>query len=468
MDRDQLHYVAGRGVYSLLQFAALVVFSRLLPPSQYGLYAIGLATAFLGNALFFKWIKHSILRFSSVDDPRRFDVLDHARDRFVRVSLFVVVLGLLASAGAYVLLDATAAVLALAVAVVLVVQGFFEIHLDFRRSVQRSARYAVGLVTKAGVLLVVGAALAAGVGTFLGPLAGVAVGFLVGGLVLGGRGPADLGESPLDSEDRQRVRAYGVPMAIMFVFTYAMSQMDRILLGVLASSAAAGVYSVAYDIARQAVFVPLMAVSLSYFPTIVDEYEGQIGDRVTAIISENVNYILALGVPAAVGISLVAEPLAELLLDPAYAATAAGLIPFVAAGAFLLAFQEFTFNRPFQLEEATRSLSVIHGAGAVFNLVANLALIPVFGVHGAAATTVATYVFTFAVKWYRTRDRMSLIPDVRLYAAIGVATTAMVAVLVLLGSPQGALALAGAILGAAAVYLVLLGAVWRPELPGLG
>jgi O-antigen/teichoic acid export membrane protein len=464
MDRDQLTYVAGRGVYSLLQFAALIVFSRLLVPSQYGLYAIGIATAFLGNAVFFKWIKHSVLRFSSAEDPRSGDVLAHARARYLGMAVLVAVLGLLASAGAYVLAGPWAAWLAAGTALVLIGQGFFEIHLEFRRSIQESTRYAIALTAKAGGLLGVGAALALRLDTFVGPLGGAAVGFLVGGLVLGGRLPGSWTDTPLDRDERRRVRGYGLPLAVMFVFTYAMSQMDRILLGVLASSRAAGIYSVAYDIARQAIFVPLMAVSLSYFPAMVDAYEGEIGPEVGRLLQENVNYLLALGVPAAVGISLVAEPLTALLLDPAYAETGARLVPFVAAGAFLLAFQEFTFNRPFQLSERTRPLSVIHGAGAAFNLVANLVLIPLFGVFGAAVTTVLTYVGTFAVKFHRTREALTLSPDVRLYVGIGLATTGMVAVLVVFPSMQGLFALAGAIAAGALVYLATLGIVWRPEL----
>jgi O-antigen/teichoic acid export membrane protein len=468
MDRDQLTYVGARGVYSLLQFAALIVFSRLLVPSQYGLYAIGLASAFLGNAVFFKWIKHSVLRFSTAGDPRSPEVLAHARDRYLAMALLVAVVGLLASAGAYVLVDRTAAWLAVGTALVLALQGFFEIHLEYRRSIEASTRYALGLVTKAGVLLVVGAALALGLDSFLGPLAGVAVGFLVGGLVLGGRAPTAWASSPLDEGERQRVRDYGLPLAVMFVFTYAMSQVDRILLGALASSAAAGVYSVAYDIARQAIFVPLMAVSLVYFPRMVEAYQGEMGEQVTAILSENVHYLLALGIPAAVGISLVAEPLLGLLLDPAYAETGATLIPFVAAGAFLLAVQEFTFNRPFQLAEVTRPLSVIHGAGAVFNVLANLVAIPLYGVHGAAGTTVATYLFTFVVKWYRAREELSFDVDVRLFVAVGLATAAMAGVLVVYPAVGSLAALAGAIALGALVYLATLGAVWRPELPEIG
>jgi len=467
VDRDTLVYVGGRGTYSLLQFGALVVFSRLLPPSEYGLYAIGLATAALGNAVFFNWIKHFVLRFSTGDDPQRFAVLAHARRRYAALVGLVVVVGLLAAAGAYVWLDARAAILAAGVAAVLACQGLFELHLEYRRSVEDSARYAAGLVTKAVAVLGLGGGLALTLGTFVGPLAGVAAGFLAGAGLLAvgiptGEGPA------LDGDDRRRLRTYGLPLAAMFVFTYVMAQIDRILLGVLVDSGAAGVYAVSYDIAQQAIFVPLMAVSLSYFPRAVAAYEGQLAGRVVEILEENVNYLVALGVPATVGLSLVAGDLTRILLDPAYAEVGRVLVPFVASGAFLLGFQEFSFNRAYQLEESTRPLSVIHAAGAGVNLLANLAAIPIWGVLGAAATTVVTYALTFALKAYRVGGAFAIVNDGRLWVGVGLGTGAMAASLLALPRLEGYVGLAGAISGAALVYLVVLWIVWQPELPDIG
>ena len=59
---------AGNGV---LAIATLAAFTRLLSPAEYGIYAIGMATANMASAILFQWLNVAVGRFypMHLDDP---------------------------------------------------------------------------------------------------------------------------------------------------------------------------------------------------------------------------------------------------------------------------------------------------------------------------------------------------------------------------------------------------------------
>src|SRR5690606_14383604 len=55
-------YLLSRIVPGLGAFASLVIYTRLLSPDEYGIYALAIATIFLLQALVFSWLELSVLR----------------------------------------------------------------------------------------------------------------------------------------------------------------------------------------------------------------------------------------------------------------------------------------------------------------------------------------------------------------------------------------------------------------------
>src|SRR3954454_3444372 len=80
MQRDGKHvlshagiYLVARGLPGIIAFLAIPLFSRLLLPSDYGRYALVMATVGLLNALLFQWLRLSLVRYLPAfkDDPAR-------------------------------------------------------------------------------------------------------------------------------------------------------------------------------------------------------------------------------------------------------------------------------------------------------------------------------------------------------------------------------------------------------------
>ena len=66
-------YLVARGVPGIVSFVAIPLFTWLLTPAQYGQYALIIAAVLIGNALFFQWVRLSLLRYlpAHQDDPVR-------------------------------------------------------------------------------------------------------------------------------------------------------------------------------------------------------------------------------------------------------------------------------------------------------------------------------------------------------------------------------------------------------------
>ena len=61
--RDSAIYLLARGVPAAISFAALAVYTRILSPEEFGLYALAMTAVTLGNALLFRWLNAGVKRY---------------------------------------------------------------------------------------------------------------------------------------------------------------------------------------------------------------------------------------------------------------------------------------------------------------------------------------------------------------------------------------------------------------------
>ena len=61
--RHSLAYLIARGVPGAVNFLAIIAYTRLLSPSEYGIYAVTLAGVGLANVVFFQWMRLALIRF---------------------------------------------------------------------------------------------------------------------------------------------------------------------------------------------------------------------------------------------------------------------------------------------------------------------------------------------------------------------------------------------------------------------
>ena len=105
------------------------------------------------------------------------------------------------------------------------------------------------------------------------------------------------------------------------------------------------------------------------------------------------------------GVSLCAEPILSLMVDPAYL-PAASIIPVICLAYIFFSMHDH-FRVPVMLEKRTIALVPVYATGAAINVGGNFLLIPYLGTHGAAWMSVLTFAsFAFLGLWrYRMIDR---------------------------------------------------------------
>lgn len=231
------------------------------------------------------------------------------------------------------------------------------------------------------------------------------------------------------------------PFGLNLLYGSIYLQVDVLLLAVLRDDTEVGVYRGAVMLIA---LFPVIATTLTtgVFPR-MSRHLGQ-PEAASDELSFVLRVLLALSLPAAVGGMLVAEELMVFLGGAPFAVSA---LPFVIMAPLLpLRFVNnataMTLSALNRQEDRTRGVFY----AAIFNLLANLAVIPTWGALGAAATTLATEILLAA--WFRWRIT-------GLVHGLGLGSS-------LLRTGLPALFMAGLILALPAIHVlftVLLGAV---------
>ena len=224
---------------------------------------------------------------------------------------------------------------------------------------------------------------------------------------------------------------------------------DFIFLRVLHGTAAVGYYAAGYTLVT--FFLNLgIAYNLSLLPSLT-RLRNTAGELETLFHTATAQ-VFAIGLPLAVGGSLLAVPIVRLLFGPGYAASAA---PF----AILIWAIPLNLLRDVPLmallsAEGERWVFRVTLISAGLNLVLNIALIPTFGLVGAASATVLTEAVRMMLAAWVARGLGFHLPGPRRFVKAGLATLAMAGCLLLLPNVPVWLSVAA---GGVAYLLVLAG-----------
>ena len=372
----------------LVNLVALSMYTRWLTPHEYGLYALVLAGLGVWNAIGFNWLRVSAIRHLPVEQDRRPRFLGAVYAIYLCVGLVSVVLG-----GLVVVLvrDAGFRPLLLAAVLLLLCQTWLELKLDLLVAALEPGKYAVIAVARAILAAVLGGWLAyAGAGA-AGVIIGSALGYLLPALAIRLR---DAGSVHLSRSDWHTVRTilhFGLPLAGVYLFGVFTVWSDRILLGWIAGTLAVGQYAAASDLALPTISALMMTVNLSAFPLAVRAYETVGATAAAERLREHGIVLVALALPAAVGLALVASQVSGIVLGHEFHDSARYLIPPIALGAFLAGIKAFYFDFAFQLGSATRQQLRLSVVSALLGVVLNLIWIPRFGALGSAYAMVVTF-----------------------------------------------------------------------------
>ena len=151
-----------------------------------------------------------------------------------------------------------------------------------------------------------------------------------------------------------------------------------------------GLYAVATGIVDRAVTLVFMAVTLGAFPLAIDALERDGVAAARRQLMTNATALLALAVPAVVGIACLARPIADVLVGPDYRAGVVAMMPAIALLSLLRGFTVHYFDHALHLGCRTDLFLFTVGPAAAVSLVLNPLLIPRLGIMGAIHVALTT------------------------------------------------------------------------------
>jgi O-antigen/teichoic acid export membrane protein len=187
-----------------------------------------------------------------------------------------------------------------------------------------------------------------------------------------------------------------------------MSRIDLILLGSIKGASEAGIYAIA---SRAAEFVPffLLAINISIAPKISHLYHSGEHEKLQRLATASARRLVWVTLPVTLVLIILAQPLIKFLYGDNFAEGAIALQILAVAQFFTIASGPvgILLNMTNHANTSAKSFA----AGAIANVILNLALIPRFGYAGAATATAASIAFCNALRWYWVRRYLKLKPS---------------------------------------------------------
>lgn len=414
--RDFASYLPTQVLPALTGLLVLPLLARKLSPTYLGVVALAQTMVTLGWTLIGGWLATAVIReLPRYAHARRVGDFRHTLSR----ALVLIVCGLGAFAGAVVVIGLFSRavgdheVFIVAATAGLVVQNT-AVSL-FAATLRPRSYVAVDMTARTGgyVLGVVLVYSGRGVN---GYLAGLAFASIVTGLIgLLFAWPRE-GVRTVPAEDATPEEngvvpwlRFGVPAATAGIATWGLAFIDRYLLAGFKDAAAVGVYSIGNLIGDKPVYVPTMAFITAAGPLLVTAYETRGRGEVERLMRSYTRVLILLTLPVVAFLVVAASPVVAVVAGSSQYHEAARVVAVVAVGSTLYALTLVAYTG---LIVAKRTVPMVYAsfAGLVANIVANVVLIPPFGIVGAAiATPIGTGAFLLATQiWSRRYARWSV------------------------------------------------------------
>ncbi len=388
--RGVVGYLPVNVVQAVAGFGAIVVFTRMLTPSQYGDYALAFSVTGVVYSCLFVWIEAAMARFYAAEDAvGRLSLYATLYRAFAAMAVALPLV-----AGCLLLLLPIGSALKLAMGAGLVsitARSLLKMAQERRRAAGEVRGYAVFDMAQTGGGFALGAVFAVlhlgGASPLLG--AGVASAACLVFALPSELGPARKGR--LEIARLRRYAAYGLPISLSLLMGLALATTDRFVLAAYMNEATVGAYHAGYSLSNRTLDVMFMWLGMAGGPACIAALErgGQAALERTA--REQAAFMVLISFPAAAGLALVAHPLADLMVGPALRQNAARVTPWIALSGLFYGLTAHYLNTAFTLGRRTFRQLVAIGVPALANLGLTLVLIPRYGLDGAMWATTASY-----------------------------------------------------------------------------
>ena len=374
-------YMIGRALVALLTVASIALFSRVLAPSDYGVYTLTVTTSALFNALFCTWVIQSVFR-TYAETPDRV--------RLQSTGIFALILSAIVStltALTVMLLSGSPITVELAIGILMLLTGY---------SVYEYSNVQITLQRRP--LLFVQLQLAKLLCTFALPLTAfllsqrfdhfmLALGFAYWLPLLRPRFLTWAEGVRLRHVDRAimgHLARYGLPLSSSILLVQLGTSLDRYILGAMKGVDAVAGYAAGADLALFSLGMMAAALSQAFYPKLLELRAAQRNDEERQLYSQYIRLFIGLLLPSAVGLYFVADDLAWMIMGTEIRADAAVSLGLFSATALFINLKSCVVDLRYQIAKRT-FLPIVNAGSMIGLLVAGcFLLVPSYGGTGAA------------------------------------------------------------------------------------
>lgn len=401
-------YFLSHGGPALIGFLSIAVYSSLLSPAEYGIYATIVALAAMMNSVVFEWLRLSLLRFYPKYSSSE-NLLETVKLSFIGLLLLTLIIG--TGTSFFMPVFDIPAYFIIFILLLSWTQSWNNLNLSLMRAKLEPKAYGIIAFTRAILGLIIGSLLIMVGWGEIGLVMGIVIGFWVALLP-----PTlkywkfHLKPSLFDKEITKIFVKYGTPLTVTLLLGVIIHNSDRLIIQYLLSSSETGIYSVTYDLTEQSIFTLMMIVNLAAFPIAIKMMEEKGDLAAYEQVKNNMSLLFLIALPAAGGFIAIAPNIVYLILGEDFREQALILVPFIVVGALLKGFKFYGVDVMFHIKQRTRLQMYPIGIAAAVNIILNFIFIPEFGIIGAAYSTVIAYALSIVISWFLVNIQIHRLP----------------------------------------------------------
>ncbi|GJL96698.1 MAG: polysaccharide biosynthesis protein [Hyphobacterium sp.] len=387
-----LGYLPVQIARAVVGFGGVAILTRLMPAEMYGQYALALAAMHITAMAFHTWLDAAVARFHE-RATQRGQLASHLATIYSSYAVVAVLVVLVGGLALWIAPFGVEMKTALGFGLVaLTLRSTIAIGIETRRAAGEIAAYSFfeTMNLLGGFALGIALLMATPLGA-AGPIAGMALASLI---TLFFEFPAQARKAKSGAPRKKRAFvyfAYGLPVSVSLVFEHLLSAGDRFLIVGYLNEAAVGIYAAGYGLADRTLDILFIWLGTAATPLMIRALEQKGPDAARVVAAQSARIMGLVGIPAAAGLALVAEPLSVVMVGEEYRSGAALILPWIALAGLMKGLMTYYFHESFILKRKTRWMAAIMGAAALLNLGLNMIFLPMFGIAGAAAATLIAY-----------------------------------------------------------------------------
>lgn len=413
--------LAANALSAVLGLLSVFIFTRLFSPHDYGVYLLGVGFASVFCVCLVSWFRNLIL-----SEHARSDGADVRGLVLSGYSICCLSAPIAYGAARLVGLDNTTALAAVVLAVAI---GLFELTQDLIRARLMAVAVMKATLVRAVAVLCLGALVALVSPTGFWLLLSSAAAYLLAALVQSRKA----WRGTVFSFDRAGLLAVaktGLPLTLSIALLGISTVTDRFMIANLVDAADAGKYVAGLDLVRQTLMLPAMSAAAAFFPMAVQIRASQGDAAVRSHLSDCVELLLSITLPACLGFAMISAHIANIILGADFRETAAQTMPIIAVAVVFQILTQQYLHASFLLSGRNSFYLINTASIIVANLILSYVLISHYGTVGAAwarlgadaiGFTCALVLSRFAFKIPLPLGRLALIMIAGLVMALAVA-----------------------------------------------